>query len=385
MRITDFKALYLEIPFAEPGMRSIAMGFKKSWGFTIVKIFTDEDIIGIGGQVSTKPSEKYFSKILNESMKPLLMERIVDPHNVGLFSAYLRSLWPSSNLSPRPCSVEMALWDIIGKSAKKPIYKLLGTRQDKVKGYINATTKAPRWEPDEIANFAMNYLEIGFRGIKTNIYNTAEVQKDIDCVKAIRAAVGDEMDIMVDAQATLTPWGIRCFSYPTALKIARELEKLDCLWLEDIIPYRINPELCKRFAAEVDILIASGGQLIGAHTFEMLMKENVLDVVQPDVMNVGGISELVKVAFLAEMYNKMCCPHTGVSPGLVIAATLQAAGATNIPYMENILEPYATIEVRDSILMETIEIEKDGYIRIPQKPGLGVELNERNVKKFTVT
>jgi len=384
LRIIDFKASYLEIPFAEPGMRSAAYGVKKNWGFTIVKIFTDEDIIGIGGQVSAMVGGKYFSKILNDVMKPLLMEKIVDPHNVGLFSAYLRSLGPSSNLSPRPCSVEMALWDIIGKSAKKPIYKLLGARQDKVKAYINATTKIPRWEPDEIANFAMKYLEMGFRGIKTNIYNTTEIKKDIDCVKAIRAAVGDEMDIMVDAQASLTPWGVRCFSYPTALKIARELEKLDCLWLEDIIPYSINPELCKRFAAEVDILVGSGGQLFGAHTFETLMKENVLDVVQPDVMNVGGISELVKVAFLAEIYNKMCCPHIGYAPGLVIAATLQAAGATNIPYVENFLEPYATIEVRDSILMEPIGIEKDGYIRIPQKPGLGVELNERNIEKFTI-
>jgi len=385
LRITDFEASYLEIPFAEPGMRSIAYGVKKSWGFTLVKIFTDEDIVGIGGQVSTMPGGKYFSKILKAAMKPLLMERIIDPHKVGLFSAYLRSLRPSSNLSPRPCSVEMALWDIIGKSAKKPIYKLLGARQDKVKAYLNATTKAPRWEPDEIASFAIKNLEGGFRAIKTNIYNATEVQKDIDCVKAIRAAVGDEMEIMVDAQASESPWGIRNFSYPMALKIARELERLNCLWLEDIIPYRLNPELCKRFAAEVDILIASGGQLFGAHTFEMLMKENVLDVVQPDVMNVGGISELVKVAFLAEMYNKMCCPHTGYVPGLVTAATLQAAGATNIPYVENILEPYATIEVRDSIMTEPIEIGKDGFIRIPQKPGIGVELSEKNVDRFTVT
>lgn len=385
MKITDFKASYLEIPFAEPGMHSSAYGIKKSWGFTLVKIFTDEDIVGIGGQSTTRSGAKYFSKILNESMKPLLLNRIVDPHNVGLFAAHLRSLGPTSNLSPRPCSVEMALWDIIGKSARKPIYKLLGARQDKVRTYINSTTKSPRWEPDEISNFAMKYLEKGYRGIKTNIYNTTEVQKDIDGVKAIRAAVGDDMDIMVDAQSSLSPWGIRRFSYPAALKIARKLEKLDCLWLEDIIPYAVHPELCKRFAAEVDILIGSGGQLFGAHVFDTLMKENILDVVQPDVMHVGGIMELTKVAFLAETYNKMCCPHTGYVPGLVVAATLQAAGATNIPYVENILEPYATIDVRDSILTETIEIQKDGYLHIPQKPGLGIELNEENVEKFTVT
>lgn len=384
MRITDFQASYLEIPFAEPGMRSVAYGIKKSWGFTLAKVFTDEDIVGIGGQVTPMDGGRYFSKILNESVKPLLLEKIVDPHNVGLFTTWMKSLAPSTNLSPRPCCVEMALWDAIGKSAKQPVYKLLGARQDKVKVYINSTTKAPRWEPDEIAKFAVRNLERGYRGIKTNIYNTTEVQKDIDGLKAIRAAVGDEMDIMVDGQSDLSPWGIRRFSYPMALKIARELEKLNVLWLEDIIPYSIDQDLCIRFAAEVDILIASGGQLYGVHTFENLMERNVLDVVQPDVMHVGGISELVKVAFLAEMYNKMCCPHTGYVPGLVTAATLQAAGATNIQYVENILEPYATIEVRDSILKDPLPINKDGYMPVPQKPGLGIELNETNVQKLTV-
>ncbi|MFC1803079.1 mandelate racemase/muconate lactonizing enzyme family protein [Thermoproteota archaeon] len=384
MEITDFKASYLEIPFPEPGVETSAYGRLNSWGFTLVKIFTDEGIIGIGGQNTHRAGGRYFSKILNEAIKPLLLEKIVDPHNVRQFQAYLQSLKPSSNLAPRPCSVEMALWDIIGKSVKKPIYKLLGARQDKVKAYINTTTKAPRWEPDEIADFAVKYLEKGYRGIKINIYNTKEVHKDIDGVKAIRRAVGDDMDIMVDAQASISPWSVRTFSYRAALKIALELEKQACLWLEDIIPYMINPDLCKRFADEVDILIASGGQLFGAHTFEALMRDNVLDVVQPDVMHVGGISELVLTASLAEMYNKMCCPHTGYVPGLVSAATLQATGSTNIPYIENVLEPMATLETRDNILMEPIEIGKDGYIKISQKPGIGVELNEKNVEKFIV-
>ncbi|MFC1803227.1 mandelate racemase/muconate lactonizing enzyme family protein [Thermoproteota archaeon] len=384
MRITDFEASYLEIPFPEPGMKSAGYGTKKNWGFTLVKLFTDEDIVGIGGQEAMWPGGKYHCKIIKEAMKPILMDKIVDPYNVGRFNAYIRQLFPSTNLSPRPGSIEMALWDIIGKDVKRPIYKLLGARQHKVKSYINATTKLPRWEPDEIANFAINCLETGYRGIKTNIYNSTELRKDLDCVKAIRNAVGDEMDIMVDGQTTLSPWGNRKFSYPTALKIARELEKSDCLWLEDVIPYRINPDLCKRFAAEVDILISTGGQLVGAHAYEWLMHDNVVDVVKPDVMNVGGISELVKVADIAEMYNKLCCPHTGFCPGLITAATIQAAGATNIPYVESFVEPYATLEVRDSILTEPVKIEKDGCFYIPNKPGLGIELNEENIKKFKV-
>jgi L-alanine-DL-glutamate epimerase-like enolase superfamily enzyme len=383
LEITDFKASFLEIPFPEPGRETSAYGHLNSWGFTLVKIFTDEGIIGIGGQNTHRAAGRYYSKILNEYIKPVILERIVDPHNVRLFQAYLRSLKPSFYPTPRPGSVEMALWDIIGKSAKKPVYKILGARQHKVKSYINSTTKAPRWEPNEIANFAVKYLEMGYRGIKMNIYNTKEVQKDINSVKAIRSAVGDDMEIMVDAQASISPWSVRTFSYKAALKIASELEKLDCLWLEDIIPYLVNPDLCRRFAEQVDILIASGGQLFGAHTFEALMRENVLDVVQPDVMHVGGISELVLTASIAEMYKKMCCPHTGYVPGLVTAATLQAAGSTNIQYVENVLEPMATLDIRDSILMDPIEIGKDGYLEIPQKPGLGVELNEKNVEKFT--
>jgi L-alanine-DL-glutamate epimerase-like enolase superfamily enzyme len=117
------------------------------------------------------------------------------------------------------------------------------------------------------------------------------------------------------------------------------------------------------------------------------MVNDVLDIVQPDPQYSGGILEVKKIAMLADLYGKVCVPHGGMqdSTGLCLAANLQVTGASDIPYLEYDLYPPAYDEkVRDRILKEPIVMRKDGYVYIPDKPGLGVELDEEAVAKYIV-
>ncbi|PDM25976.1 isomerase [Candidatus Bathyarchaeota archaeon B24-2] len=382
MKIVDVKASFLKIPLPEPGLRTFKH-VRKAWEFTIVKVFTDEGITGIGGQSGWLGAwGPCWAEYVNTAIKSLLLEEIVEPFYIEKFAKIIRCQPPSA-VSPRPSCVEMALWDIVGKAAGQPVYKLLGAYQDKVKAYASSWGWYPRRKPEEWAKFATECLEEGFKAIK--IYCSPQVppiEADIENVKAIRDAVGDEMDIMVDAESA---WSIRPYGFQTALKLAKGLEKYDVFWLEEPLPHLHNPELSARLAAAVDIPIAGGGQVFGLHNFKTLLERNALDIVQPDVGNAGGILEVKKIALLAETYGKSCAPHT-YGPGLLLAESLQLAGSiNNIPYLEYAyFPPVFSVEVRDSILKDPIRIDRDGYIHVPKGPGLGVELDEERVAKYTV-
>ena len=376
MRITNVKVHFMRIPLREPGLLHPHQPTRKSWDFTLVKVFTDQDVTGFGAMERWAPG---WSRYVEHVMKPLLVDVIAEPHYIERFAATIRSQAPS-RVSPRPSCIEIALWDIVGKAAGQPVYKLLGAYQDKAKAYLSSWDEY-RWTPKEWAEFSIKNREQGFRAIKLYCSPLTPLKKELDKVKAVRDAIGDEMEIMVDAESA---WGLSSYSYRDALKLARGLERLDVVWVEEPLPHLHNPDLSARLAAAVDIQIAGGGQIFGMHDFRMLLEKKALDIVQPDVGNVGGISEMRKVALLAEAYGRSCVPHCYGS-GLLLAATLQVVGSTNIPYVEyTSFPPVFGVDVRDSILENPILVDKDGYVSVPRQPGLGVGINEENVEKYSV-
>lgn len=384
MKITDLKTYLLQIPLGEPGLYDgDPPPPAKHWLYLLEKIVTDEDIVGIGGQ---RPKSKVDAinsvRYINDVMKPFLLQEIVEPFYTGKLVKAYRTRPPS--LIRYPNCVEMALWDAVGKATGQPVYKLLGATKDKVKAYATVPHEYPDWTADQWVDMAEKVFEDGFRAIKLEISTgktITDVQRDIETVRAVRDAVGDEMDIMVDAESG---WGTNSYSFRTALKLAKGLEKYDVVFLEEPLYHIINPELSAKLAAEVDIQIAGGGQITYSQHFKTLLEKRALDVVQPDVENVGGISETRKVALLAEAYGQVCICHS-FGPGLLLPATLQVVGSTNIPYVECVYyPPVVTPEIRDSILMEPLKVGKDGYLEIPKKPGLGVDLNEEKVAKYMI-
>jgi len=382
MKITDMKAYCVELPFAEPGLRTVEdpTSVQKSERFTLVKIFTDEGITGVGAQ---DVQHRWWSNYVEEHVRPVLLSEVVEPYYIERFVRYFRQQPFGTMTSPRPCCVEIALWDLLGKKAGLPVYKLLGAYQDKVKAYASVLEEYPLWNAERWSKFMRSLVEEGFKAVKLHIgWMWPDPKNVLDVVKRIREDIGYDLDLMVDAMQAWTPRPL--YDYRAALAYARGLEKYEVLWLEEPLPHFNAMALSAKLCEAVDIPIAGGGAMFGYHTYKAVMENNALDIVQPDVMHAGGILEVRRIAFLAEAYGKQCIPHFW-GPGLGLAATLQVIGSTNIPWIEYCYHPPAFgYQTRDAMLVKPIRVDKDGYVEVPKKPGLGVELDEKFIEAHTL-
>ncbi len=382
MKIKDLKTTFVEIPFDHGGFATTAAPdtIKKGETFTLIKVFTDEDIVGIGVQDVHFPE---WGKYIEQLIKPILVEKIVEPYNVEQFAAYIREQPMGRSISPMPCGVEIALWDAIGKKAGLPIYKLLGACQNKVKAYVSVLEEYPPWSPKKWAKYTESILKEGYKGIKLHIGKTwADPQQTIEVVKTIRDTCGYEFDLMIDA---MHAWEAQpVYNLFAAIRCARGLEKYEVTWLEEPLPHLLNPDLSAQLCEAVDIPISGGGAINGWYNFKTLLEKKALDILQPDVQHVGGISEMKRIAVLAEAYGRLFEPHMwGV--GIALAANLQVIGCTQSHWLEYCYHPpYWTVEKRDCMLNEPLHIDNEGMVRIPDGPGLGVELNQKIIDKYRV-
>jgi L-alanine-DL-glutamate epimerase-like enolase superfamily enzyme len=379
MKITDIKADYYQVPLSK-SVRMATAPDKTSdkWSFTLVKVFTDEDIIGIGVQDVHFPE---WAKYVERTYKPILLNEIVEPYYVEKFARYLRYTGPQFP-SPRACAIEIALWDIIGKKAKLPIYKLFGAYQDKVKAYASILEPYPLWGPKQWTKFAKQLVDEGFKGLKFHIGALwPNPNNIIEVVKDIRENLGYDFDIMIDAMQAWTDHSI--YDLHSSIKYANGLEKYEVAWLEEPLNHFYNPDLSSQLCRIVDMPIAGGGAMFGLQHYKTVLETGALDIVQPDVMH-NGMMEVRRIALLAESMGKVCVPHYfGV--GVSLAATLQVIGSTDIGWVEYPYSPPShTVESRDAMMKKPIKIDKDGYVEIPKGPGLGIELNEVFLEKYVV-
>ena len=375
MKITDVKFLSIEIPLDKPIHPAWEPSASyDSFPLALIRIHTDEGIVGNAIELTPEHVMGITSSRL-ANLRSLLIG--MNPFGIEKVMAKLRY---AAFVGPKPWAIEIALWDIIGKACGQPVYKLLGGAQDRVKAYLSTLQIK---SAEEHAADAQKYFEQGFRAMKLRAHRP-EPRQDIEVVAAVRDAVGPEMDIMVDANQA---WPVEppYWSFRTALWMARELSALDVVWLEEPLPKDDLHGLAE-LAQQADIPIAGGELEWGIHRFRQMMETHAYDIVQPDPHWCGGILEARKISVLAEAMNKQCILHTGGIGGLWVAANLQVAGSIpNYPYFEYILEPPVwNLEMRDILLSEPIMIDADGYLQIPQGPGLGVELNEKAVEKCTV-
>jgi L-alanine-DL-glutamate epimerase-like enolase superfamily enzyme len=279
---------------------------------------------------------------------------------------------------PTAAGIEMALWDLMGKAAGLPLYRLWGAHTDRIRAYASMVEVRT---PEQRAEDALRLLDRGYTAIKLRLHS-ATVREDIAQVEAVRQAVGDRMAIMVDANQAQEPgtpgsetdlvWG-----YDRALTTARELYQLGVEWLEEPLPRHAFDEQ-RRLAATTDLPIAGGENNIGLHEFRTLIADHCYDVLQPDALVCGGMSLLRKVAAYAEMHHKPVAPHHGGN-GLGVATHLHlSASLPNSPWIELLQDPPA-LEASEfqGLLAEPLVPDADGYVRVPEGPGLGITLNER--------
>lgn len=359
MKVTDIKAFTVDC-------------FRTNWVF--VKVYTDEGIEGVG-EGTLEYKEKAFLGAL-EHIKEYLTGK--DPRDIEQHwhTIYRDAYWRGGPVLMSALSaVEMALWDILGKSLNVPVYQLLGGKyHDKVRIYVNGWFSGAR-EPEEFAAKAKEAVKRGVTAMKWDPFgkaylqiSNAELNKALRNIAAVREAVGNDVDLLIEGHGR--------FDVPTGIKIAKELEQFKPMWFEEPTPPD-NVDALKAVRDKSPVAISAGERLYSRWDYRKLFDIRAADYIQPDISHAGGISELKKIAAEAESRYIPFAPHNPSGP-VANAATLQlAAACPNFCILEIM---YSDVEWRKEVTNEELTY-KDGYITIPQKAGLGIELNEEECLK----
>lgn len=365
MKITDIQACVLR-------------GFGE---WVLVKIYTDEGMYGIG-EAYPSHSMGRGTKQAILGMKWLLLGE--DPRDVErLTQKVLRTNVFSGATSgvvvTAVSGVEIALWDIAGKVAGLPVYRLLGSKfRDRVRVYADVDPKAAAGNPREaLAAAAKKAVESGYDAVKIDLrsvmkeaairWNRAispvELREMIEDVQAVREAIGPDVDLAVDLHVLADA--------SSAQRLAAALEPFDLMWLEDPVPPE-NVEVMARIAAATHTPICTGESLYTAHEFRDLIQQQAADIVSPDIPKTGGLIEARKIAYLAELYYLLLAPHNTSSPVGTIASVHACATIPNFLALEyhGLWVPYW-----DDIIQHDAPLIKNGAIAVPERPGLGVEIN----------
>jgi galactonate dehydratase len=274
--------------------------------------------------------------------------------------------------------IDQALWDLKGKQFGAPVYELLGgAARDRIRVY--------QWvggdRPAEVGEAAAEKVDTGFTALKMNatpevrrVDSPAAIQNAEDRLAEVRDAVGDDVDIGVDFHGRV--------SKPMAKRLAKALEPYEPMFIEEpVLPE--NNEALDQIAAQTSIPIATGERMYSRWDFKEVFEQGVVDVIQPDLSHAGGISEVKKIANMAESYDVAVAPHCPLGP-IALASCIQVdACCPNCFIQEQSLNIHynETGDVLDYLADPSVFEYDEGYVGLPEDPGLGIEINESYVRE----
>jgi L-alanine-DL-glutamate epimerase-like enolase superfamily enzyme len=370
MKITGVRVNLCHFPLPEMFSPSWLPGFPQMTnGCAIYRLQTDEGLEG----VTAGPLIADEAKGLVNLLRLVLIGR--DPTQVEDIFKLLRSATRALGL--RAWHLEPACWDLIGKAAGQPVWRLLGGARQRIRAY--ASTGELR-EPARRVDDVLALREQGFTAVKLRV-RWPTIEQDVALVTAVREAVPD-MAIMVDANQG---WRVHGFAeYPEwdlsrAVRTARALEELNVTWLEeplDQFDYRGYADLRGR----TTVPLAAGEMLSDLHGFRDMVEHRAVDILQPDAVLTGGILMARKVSAMAEAAGMGFAPHTWTN-GIGLRINLQVMGSVpNAEWCEYPIDPPGwTVDARDAMLAEPVPIDPDGYVTLPESAGLGIELDEERI------
>lgn len=354
MKVTDVKTFVVDC-------------YRTNWVF--VKVYTDEGITGVG-EATLEYKEKALLGAV-EHIKEYLVgkdPRTIERHYQDIYrDAYWRG---GAVLMSALSAVEMALWDILGKSLNVPVYQLLGGKaNEKVRIYVNGWFAGAK-TPEEFGEKAKIAVQKGITAMKWDPFgksymqiSNADLDKALQCIDAVRQAAGPGVDLLIEGHGR--------FDVPTGIKIAKELEQFKPMWFEEPTPPD-SLEALKAVRDKSPVAISAGERLYGLRAFRELFETRAADYIQPDISHAGGLMELKKIAAAADSYYIPFAPHNPSGP-VANAASLQlAACCTNFAILEIM---YSDVAWRKDVTNEKLHYE-DGFMYIPDGPGLGIEIDE---------
>ncbi len=371
----------------------------------VIRIITDEGIVGIGQAESSKPYLKshilfYRDYILGE-----------DPTDVERVMLRIRRMGAFKPWGAAVSTIEMALWDIAGKAAGVPVYKLLGGKvRDRVRVYngnirfpMGGNTPQHHAEnmarmkelpegfsiikqgvsyhsqmPHEVPNFSYSEPNSAARYPNRGLLTEKGLKHIIACVEAMKDVLGDEVGLALDCGPGMT--------VPDALRLAKALEPLNLMWLEDMITGDYTPyvlaDLYREVTQSTSTPIHTGEQIYLRQNFMELFEKKAINVVGPDPADVGGLAELKWVAEYADMHGILMAPHGTLDGVIGLAALVQVSAAlphNYIAFEYPTGQPEWWYDIIDGL---PSPIVKDGFIDVWDTPGLGVSFNVAEAKKY---
>lgn len=355
MKIASISSRAVRIP-REP---SPAVSGGDTMDFVTLTIRTDDGIEGIGYAAFQSP-------VLIPALKAVidgLGETIVgsDPTNTEAIGEQLFRLGggsPAGLLTRAISAIDVALWDIKGKALGQPVYKLLGGYRDSVPTYQSGYL----WRPatlEELDADARRIVADGFRSMKFRLGAEATDAGEIARLETMRNAVGPDIDLMIDINQG---WDVN-----RAIRIGRELANYGIFWLEDPTTFDDFAGLA-RIADALDTPIAAGEYVYGIRPFRELIEQRSIDIVMVDLLRVGGITQWMKVAHMAEAFNLPVVSH--LAPEVLVHALAAVPNGLTLEYM-----PWAFP------LFKQVPQAVNGEVALPTSPGLGLEFDEELLAK----
>jgi L-alanine-DL-glutamate epimerase-like enolase superfamily enzyme len=333
---------------------------------SLIQVHTDENVSGVGSVYSHPGLIRY---IVESHLRDLLVGE--DPRNVQAVwdRAYKATRWYGRKGGALSAigGIDTALWDIRGKLENKPIYQLLGGVRDRVPAYASSLL----WKAaiQELQTEACRHVAAGFRAMKTRLGRNSEY--DRSAIRALREAVGNDVEIMVDGNGR--------YSLDQARRIAQDLQKYRAYWFEEPFPPEDHDSL-QALHSEIDIPLAAGENEFGMQGFRELVDKDLVDIIQPDCSRCGGISEAQQIGQYGARFDRKVATHTWNDAVALVANLHLVASLSNGIYVEI---DQTGIPLIDELLIEPLRLI-DGEVIVPQGPGLGIELRQDTLDRLTV-
>ena len=361
MQISGFETCVVNIPREEGPLG----GGPGSLGadFVTLKMRTGDGIEGIG-------YAGFASGIMTKALKnalDALAEQTVgrDPMMVEAVGQKLMAMAgggaPAGLVTRAVSAIDVALWDIKGKALGQPVYKLLGGFRDRVPTYASGHLWRT-YDADALAETGPKLVEQGFRAMKFRMGAEDTLAKDLTRMRALREAVGDDVDIMVDINQG---WDVN-----TAIAAGKEIAEQNLFWLEDPVNHQDYDGLA-RIADALDTPIAAGEYHYGIMPFRHMLEHRSIDIVMVDLLRAGGLTQWIKVAHMAEAFNLPVVSH--LAPEILAHGVAAVPNGLTVEYM-----PWSV-----ELFQQSPKIE-DGLLVLPEAPGLGLEFDEDALARFKV-
>ena len=364
LRITDIKAVPTSFPIDPKNSVTLGIGRAVKRDAVVVKVTTESGIVGYG-EAHHGRAPGSVAHLINNTLKQLVIGQ--DAHDVvGIWAKVYEKQLGSHGMGAAAAiglsGIDMAIWDARGKSLGLPLYKLLGGRSKPVPTYAGGVSLGYQDPPALVAE-AQPLVAAGYRAIKLRIGDTPA--RDLARIAAVRKALGDDIDILTDANTGYTVADVR--------KAMPGLEEHGVGWLEEPFPPHDYASYAQA-AGFGAVPLAAGENHYTRFEFHRLIEDGVITILQPDLSKTGGITEALRIAHLASTWKLPINPHTSMT-GLNMAATIHFLCAIdNAGYFEGDVSRGNLF--RDELVSSPYQVGADGCVRPLDKPGLGLEVNE---------